>query len=91
MNIAKGILTARGGMTSHAAVVARGMGKCCVSGAGALKIDYKSRTLTVDGHKYQEGDWISLNGSTGNIFEGKVATIEPELSGEFAELMNLSE
>ena len=91
MNLAKGILTARGGMTSHAAVVARGMGKCCVSGAGALKIDYKSRTLTVDGHEYQEGDWMSLNGSTGNIFEGKVATIEPELSGEFAEVMKLSD
>jgi len=91
MNIAKGILTARGGMTSHAAVVARGMGKCCVSGAGALKINYKNRTLTVDGHKYHEGDWISLNGSTGNIIEGKVATIEPELSGEFAEIMELSD
>jgi len=91
MNIAKGILTARGGMTSHAAVVARGMGKCCVSGAGALKIDYKNRTLTVDGHEYHEGDWISLNGSTGNIIEGKVATIEPELSGEFAEVMELSD
>ena len=91
MNIAKGILTARGGMTSHAAVVARGMGKCCVSGAGALKINYKNRTLTVDGHEYHEGDWISLNGSTGNIIEGKVATIEPELSGEFAEIMDLSE
>ncbi len=91
MNLAKGILTARGGMTSHAAVVARGMGKCCVSGAGALKIDYKSRTLTVDGHEYHEGDWMSLNGSTGNIFEGKVATIEPELSGEFAEVMKLSD
>ena len=91
MNIAKGILTARGGMTSHAAVVARGMGKCCVSGAGALKINYKKRTLTVDGHVYQEGDWISLNGSTGNIIEGKVATSEPELSGEFAELMKLSD
>ncbi len=90
MNIAKGILTARGGMTSHAAVVARGMGKCCISGAGALKIDYKNRTLTVGGKKYHEGDWISLNGSTGNIIEGKVATIEPELSGEFAEIMNLS-
>ena len=90
MNIAKGILTARGGMTSHAAVVARGMGKCCVSGAGALKINYKKRTLTVDGHEYHEGDWISLNGSTGNIIEGKVATIEPELSGEFAEIMELS-
>ncbi len=91
MNLAKGILTARGGMTSHAAVVARGMGKCCVSGAGALKIDYKKRTLTVEGHEYQEGDWMSLNGSTGNIFEGKVATIEPELSGEFAEVMKLSD
>lgn len=91
MNIAKGILTARGGMTSHAAVVARGMGKCCVSGAGALKINYKKRTLTVDGHVYQEGDWISLNGSTGHIIEGKVATSEPELSGEFAEIMELAD
>jgi len=91
MNIAKGILTARGGMTSHAAVVARGMGKCCISGAGALKINYKNRTLTVDGHEYHEGDWISLNGSTGNIIEGKVATIEPELSGEFAEVMTLAD
>lgn len=91
MNVAKGILTARGGMTSHAAVVARGMGKCCVSGAGALKIDYKNRTLTVDGKEFHEGDWISLNGSTGNIIEGKVSTIEPELSGEFAELMDLSD
>jgi pyruvate, orthophosphate dikinase len=91
MNISKGILTARGGMTSHAAVVARGMGKCCVSGAGALKINYKKRLLTVDGKEYHEGDWISLNGSTGYIIEGKVTTIEPELSGEFAEIMNLSD
>ena len=91
MNIAKGILTARGGMTSHAAVVARGMGKCCVSGAGALKINYKNRSLTVDGKVYREGDWISLNGTTGNIIDGKVATIEPELSGEFAEIMKLSD
>jgi pyruvate,orthophosphate dikinase len=91
MNIARGILTARGGMTSHAAVVARGMGKCCISGAGALKINYKNRSLTVDGKEYHEGDWISLNGSTGNIIEGKVATIEPELSGEFGELMTLSD
>ncbi|HPF10558.1 MAG TPA: pyruvate, phosphate dikinase [Flavobacteriaceae bacterium] len=90
MNLAKGILTARGGMTSHAAVVARGMGKCCITGAGALKIDYKERTLWVDGKEFHEGDWISLNGSTGNIIEGKVATMEPELSGEFAELMALS-
>lgn len=91
MNIARGILTARGGMTSHAAVVARGMGKCCISGAGAIKINYKTRTLKVDGKVYQEGDWISLNGSTGNIIEGKVATREPELSGEFAEIMKLSD
>ncbi len=91
MNLAKGILTARGGMTSHAAVVARGMGKCCISGAGALKIDYKNRTLTVDGKEYHEGDWISLNGSTGNIIEGKVATCQPELSGEFAEVMKLAD
>jgi len=91
MHLAKGILTARGGMTSHAAVVARGMGKCCISGAGALKIDYKTRTLTVDDKEYHEGDWISLNGSTGNIIEGKVATREPELSGEFGEVMKLAD
>lgn len=91
MNIAKGILTARGGMTSHAAVVARGMGKCCISGAGALKINYKDRTLTVGEHEYHEGDWISLNGSTGNIIEGKVATVEPELTGEFAKIMKLAD
>lgn len=91
MNIARGILTARGGMTSHAAVVARGMGKCCVSGAGALNINYKDRLMTVGGKEYHEGDWISLNGSTGNIIEGKVATVEPELSGELAELLELSD
>ena len=90
MNIARGILTARGGMTSHAAVVARGMGKCCVSGAGALNIDYKKREIRVGEKEYHEGDWISLNGSTGNILEGKVATVEPELSGELAELLDLS-
>ncbi|MGK0252625.1 MAG: pyruvate,orthophosphate dikinase [Mariniflexile sp.] len=91
MNIAKGILTARGGMTSHAAVVARGMGKCCISGAGALKINYKTRTLMVDGREYHEGDWISLNGSTGYIIEGKVDTVEPELTGEFGEIMTLAD
>ncbi|MGB5691194.1 MAG: pyruvate, phosphate dikinase [Flavobacteriaceae bacterium] len=90
MNLAKGILTARGGMTSHAAVVARGMGKCCVSGAGALKIDYKNRVMKVDDREFHEGDWISINGSTGNIIEGKVPTMEPELSGEFAEIMKLA-
>jgi len=91
MNIAKGILTARGGMTSHAAVVARGMGKCCVSGAGGVKIDYKARTMTAAGKTLKEGDWISLNGSTGNVLEGKVATIDPELSGDFGAIMDLSE
>jgi pyruvate,orthophosphate dikinase len=85
MDIAKGILTARGGMTSHAAVVARGMGKCCVSGAGAVKIDYKTRIMTIDGQEFKEGDWISLNGSTGEVYEGKIATIDPELSGDFGE------
>ena len=91
MNVAKGILTARGGMTSHAAVVARGMGKCCVSGAGGLKIDYKARTMTVDGQVFKEGDWISLNGSTGEVYEGQIATKDPELSGDFGKLMDLSE
>ena len=89
MAAAEGILTARGGMTSHAAVVARGMGKCCVSGAGTLVIDYKKRTLTVDGTVFNEGDYISLNGSTGQVIEGKVNTKAPELSGDFAELMEI--
>ena len=89
MAAAQGILTARGGMTSHAAVVARGMGKCCVSGAGTLVIDYKKRTLTVDGITFNEGDYISLNGSTGQVIEGKVETKAPELSGDFAELMTI--
>ena len=89
MAAAQGILTARGGMTSHAAVVARGMGKCCVSGAGTLVIDYKKRTLTVDGITFNEGDYISLNGSTGQVIEGKVETKAPELSGDFAELMEI--
>ena len=89
MAAAQGILTARGGMTSHAAVVARGMGKCCVSGAGTLVIDYKKRTLSVDGVTFNEGDYISLNGSTGQVIEGKVETKAPELSGDFAELMDI--
>lgn len=91
MNLAKGILTARGGMTSHAAVVARGMGKCCVSGAGSLKIDYKARKLVVDGLTLKEGDWISLNGTTGEVYEGKTNTREAELSGDFGELMKLAD
>jgi pyruvate,orthophosphate dikinase len=89
MNAANGILTARGGMTSHAAVVARGMGKCCVSGVGAIKINYRNRSFTVDGKTFKEGDWISLNGSIGAIYEGKISTKDPELSGHFAQLMEL--
>ncbi|MBE9488143.1 MAG: pyruvate, phosphate dikinase [Bacteroidetes bacterium] len=88
---ANGILTARGGMTSHAAVVARGMGKCCVSGAGSITIDYKNRTATVGDIVIKEGDWISLNGSTGEIYLGKLDTQAAELSGDFAKLMTLSE
>ena len=84
MNKAQGILTARGGMTSHAAVVARGMGKCCVSGAGEIVVDYKARTVTMGGKVFKEGDWISLNGSTGDVYEGLVSTVDAELSGDFA-------
>lgn len=91
MAVAEGILTARGGMTSHAAVVARGMGKCCVSGAGALKIDYATKTIEVDGLTLKEGDYISLNGSTGDIFEGKIATSEAELDGDFTAIMELAD
>jgi len=91
MDVAKGILTARGGMTSHAAVVARGMGKCCVSGAGGCQIDYKARTLKAGGKLFKDGDWISLNGSTGEVYEGKIATIDPELSGYFGEMMDLAD
>ncbi len=91
MDAAQGILTARGGMTSHAAVVARGMGKCCVSGAGGVKINYKERTLVAEGKKLKEGDWISLNGSTGEVFEGQIKTIDADLSGDFGELMDLSD
>lgn len=87
MHIAKGILTARGGMTSHAAVVARGMGKCCVSGAGAVKINYKTRVMTIGDKQFHEGDWISLNGSTGEVYEGKVATMDPDMSGDFGKVM----
>ena len=85
-----GILTKLGGMTSHAAVVARGMGKCCVSGAGELMIDYKKRTLTIGDVVIKEGDWISLNGSTGEVYLGQVATKAAELDGDFRELLNLA-
>ena len=91
MAVAEGILTARGGMTSHAAVVARGMGKCCVSGAGALNIDYKNKTVDVDGVTLKEGDYISINGTTGEVYVEQVETKAAELSGDFAELMALAD
>ncbi len=89
MASAEGILTARGGMTSHAAVVARGMGKCCVSGAGAINVDYKSKTVEIEGVVYKEGDYLSLNGSTGQVYAGEIATKAAELSGDFKALMDL--
>ncbi|MBD5172988.1 MAG: pyruvate, phosphate dikinase [Bacteroidales bacterium] len=91
MAVAQGILTMRGGMTSHAAVVARGMGKCCVSGAGDILIDYKAKTVKMGDKVYNEGDWISLNGSTGDVYDGKVKTTEPELDGDFGAIMDLAE
>ena len=89
MSAAEGILTARGGMTSHAAVVARGMGKCCVSGAGGINVDYKARTLEIDGVILREGDYISINGTTGEVYQGEVKTKPAEMTGDFAELMKL--
>ena len=91
MEAAEGILTARGGMTSHAAVVARGMGKCCVSGAGTLNVDYKKKTIEVDGTVLKEGDYISINGSTGEVYIGEVQTKAAELSADFTELMALAD
>ncbi len=91
MSAAEGILTARGGMTSHAAVVARGMGKCCVSGAGAILVDYKTRTVEIEGVTYKEGDYLSINGSTGQVYAGQVPTKAAELSGDFKALMDLCE
>lgn len=89
MAVAEGILTARGGMTSHAAVVARGMGKCCVSGAGAINVDYKAKTVEIDGVVLKEGDYISLNGTNGRVYKGEIRTQAAELSGDFAALMDL--
>lgn len=90
MAVAQGILTMRGGMTSHAAVVARGMGKCCVSGAGDIQVDYVEKTVKMGGKVFKEGDWISLNGSTGDVYEGQVQTTEPELDGDFGAVMDLA-
>ncbi|MFT3801880.1 MAG: pyruvate, phosphate dikinase [Burkholderiaceae bacterium] len=91
MSVARGILTARGGMTSHAAVVARGMGKCCVSGAGSLHVDLKARSFSVGGRSWSEGDWISLDGATGAVYDGRIATRDAELSGDFGKLMALAD
>ena len=91
MAVAQGILTMRGGMTSHAAVVARGMGKCCVSGAGEILVDYKAKTVEMGGKVFHEGDWISLNGSNGDVYDGQVPTTDPELDGDFAAIMNISD
>ncbi|MDR2684721.1 MAG: pyruvate, phosphate dikinase, partial [Prevotellaceae bacterium] len=91
MAVSEGIMTARGGMTSHAAVVARGMGKCCVSAVNDVQIDYKAKTLTVNGKILKEGDWLSLNGSTGLVYAEKIVTQQPELSGGFRELMQLAD
>ena len=88
MVAAQGILTARGGMTSHAAVVARGMGKCCVAGAGELSIDYANGQVTVNGQVIKAGDFVSLNGSNGTVYQGKIDTIQPELSGNFGTLLS---
>jgi pyruvate,orthophosphate dikinase len=91
MAVAEGIMTSRGGMTSHAALVARGMGKCCVCAANGVQIDYKAKTMYIDDKFFNEGDWISLNGSTGLVYEGKIETQEAELSDDFNELMNLTD
>ncbi|MFA7184350.1 MAG: pyruvate, phosphate dikinase [Victivallales bacterium] len=91
MHVSAGILTARGGMTSHAAVVARGMGTCCVAGCGDIAIDYRNKKFTVGGVEIKEGDWISLNGSRGTVYQGKVDTVEPELTGPFGHIMELAD
>ncbi len=88
MEAAQGILTAKGGMTSHAAVVARGMGKCCVSGCSDAKVSEKNKTLIIGSETFKEGDYITLDGSLGEVFKGKLPTIDPELSGSFGELMS---
>ena len=91
MSVAKGILTSRGGMTSHAAVVARGMGKCCVAGAGDIVINYAAKTLSTNGKTLSEGDWLSLNGSIGAVYAGKIATVDPALTGTFGTIMKLAD
>ena len=87
MMSAQGILTVRGGMTSHAAVVARGMGRCCVSGCTEIKMDEENKTFVLAGKTYHEGDWLSLDGSTGNIYDGQIPTVDAEIAGEFGRIM----
>ena len=87
MHAAAGILTTRGGMTSHAAVISRGMGRPCVSGAGAIRIDYKARTMSIGDHMLAEGDIVTIDGTTGQVIEGAVPMLQPELSGDFGKLM----
>lgn len=91
MASAEGILTARGGMTSHAAVVARGMGKCCVSAANGVVMNYRDRTITIHGEELKEGDWISLDGTTGNVYKGQIKTQDAELGEDFLELMKIAD
>jgi pyruvate,orthophosphate dikinase len=91
IDAAQAILTARGGTTSHAAVVARGMGKCCISGAGVLQLDYVKKTMVIEGKTYNEGDWISLDGTTGYVYEGRMKTQEAEITGNMARLIELAD
>jgi len=91
MHASKGILTATGGMTSHAAVVARGMGKCCVAGCGEIKINEAEKCFTASGVTVKEGDWLTINGTTGEVVEGQIKLVEPELSGEFARILELAD
>ena len=87
MHAAEGILTARGGMTSHAAVVARGMGRPCVSGAGTIQIDYQNKVFKVNSHEVKEGDILTIDGATGEVMLGEVSTIKPDISGDFSTIM----
>ncbi len=87
MKVSQGILTVRGGMTSHAAVVARGMGTCCVSGCGDIAMDEANKKFTLAGKEYHEGDWLSIDGTTGNIYDGKIATVDAKIAGEFGRVM----
>ncbi len=87
MKAAEGILTVRGGMTSHAAVVARGMGECCVTGCGAIVMDEENKQFTLAGKTFKEGDWVSIDGSTGNVYEGEIPTVDAQIAGEFGRVM----